>query len=107
MFWLLNTHGIIGVAIAWLLRAALDGILLTIIARWQAKDIKVASGQIYPMLVAPLPLFAIGLMLHDFTTKMFFTGLAFLALIIGGYFFAVTPEEKNAIQRLAQRFLRT
>ena len=106
MFWLLNTHGIIGVAIAWLLRATLDAILLTIIARWQAKDIVVASRQIYPMLVAPLPLFAIGLMLHDFTTKVFFTGLAFIALIIGAYLFGVTSEEKKVIQAPMRRLFR-
>ena len=107
MFWLLNAHGITGVAIAWLLRAAVDAALLTLIAHWLVKDIAAASRQIYPMLVAPLALFAIGMMLNEIIWKVFFTGFAFLALIIGSYFFAVTPEEKNAIQRLAQRFLRT
>lgn len=107
MFWLLNTHGIIGVAIAWLLRSTIDAVLLTLTAHWLVKDISAASRQIYPMLVAPLVLFAVGMVLNDITEKLFFTGFAILALIIAGYFFAVTPEEKTAIQRLAQRFLRT
>ena len=106
MFWLLKTHGIIGVAIAWLLRAALDAVLLTVIAHWLVKDIATASKQIYPMLIAPLALFAIGMMLNEVTEKVFFIGVAFLILIIVSYFFAVTPEEKNAIQRSARRFFR-
>lgn len=107
MFWLLNTHGIIGVAIAWLLRAVMDAALLTLLAHWLTKDIAAASRQIFPMLVAPLALFAIGMMLDEMTAKLFFTGLAFLALIVVGYYFAVMPEEKTVIQKAVWRFLRT
>ena len=106
MFWLLNAHGIIGVAIAWLLRAAMDAALLTLLAHWLTKDIAAASRQIFPMLVAPLVLFAIGMMLDEMTAKLFFTGLAFLGLIVVGYYFAVMPEEKTAIQKAVWRFLR-
>lgn len=107
MFWLLNTHGIIGVAIAWLLRIAVDAVLLTLVAHWLAKDMAAASRQIFPMLATLLVLFAAGMMLDETVGKLFFTGAAFLALIMVVYFFAVTPEEKNAIRKSAQRFLRT
>lgn len=107
VFWLLNLHGIIGVAIAWLLRIALDAALLTVIAHWLAKDISAASRQIYPVLLAPLTLFAIGMMLNGMMVKLFFTGLAFLGLIVVGYYFVVMPEEKTAIRKAAWRFLRT
>src|SRR5439155_15055814 len=101
------THGIIGVAIAWLLRAAMDATLLTLMTHWLVKDTTAASKQIYPALVAPLSLFAIGMMLHEVTAKLFFIGFASLALITGGYFFVLTPEEKKAIQGSTQRFLRS
>jgi len=95
------------VAIAWLLRAAVDAALLTLLAHWLTKDIAAASRQIFPMLVVPLALFAIGMMLDEMTAKLFFTGLAFLTLIVVGYYFAVMPEEKTAIRKAAWRFLRT
>jgi O-antigen/teichoic acid export membrane protein len=107
LFWLLNTQGIVGVAIAWLLRAALDAALLTLMAHGLAKDTASASRQISPALVAPLGLFAIGMTLDEMTGKLFFTGFALLLLFVGGYYFAVTSEEKTAIKKMVWRFPRT
>ncbi len=105
MFWLLNAHGIVGVAIAWLLRAAVDAALLTLLAHWLAKDITAASRQIFPLLVVPLALFAIGMMLDQTAAKLFYSGLAFLAILAMGYLSAL-PEEKTAIRKATWRFLR-
>lgn len=107
LFWLLDTQGIVGVAIAWLLRAALDAALLTVMAHGLAKDTASASRQISPALVAPLGLFAIAMTLDEMTGKLFFTGFALLLLFVGGYYFAVTSEEKAAIRAMAWRFPRT
>lgn len=106
MYALMDKFGITGVAIAWLLRAAVDAALLTWAAHRLSRDVAAASRQIFPLLVAPLALFAIGMMLDEMTAKLFFTGLAFLALIIVNYYFSVMPEEKTAIQKAVQRFLR-
>ena len=107
LFWLLNMYGIIGVAIAWLLRAALDAVLLTLIAHALAKDTASASRQISPALVAPLGLFAIGMMLDETTGKLFFTGFALLLLFVGIYYFAITAEEKMAIKKMVWCLPRT
>jgi O-antigen/teichoic acid export membrane protein len=108
LFWLLSVQGIVGVAIAWLLRAALDAALLTLIAHKLANnDMASASRQISPALVAPLGLFAIGMMLDEMTGKLFFTGFSLLLLFVGGYYFAVTAEEKMAIKKMAWCFPRT
>jgi len=107
MFWLLNMHGIIGVAIAWLLRAAMDAALLTWVAHWLNTGMAVASRQILPLLAVPLVLFAIGMALDGMTEKLFFTGVTFLALVIAGYNLALMPEEKTAIRQAARRFRRT
>lgn len=107
MFWLLNTQGIVGVAIAWLLRSALDAVLLTLMAHWLTKDVASASRQIAPILVVPLGVFAVGMMLDETVGKLLFTGSAFFALLVGGYYFAVTSEEKAAVQKMARRLLRT
>lgn len=107
LLWLLNTQGIVGVALAWLLRAALDAALLTLMAHGLAKDTASASRQISPTLLAPLGLFAIGMTLDQLTGKVFFTGFALLLLFVGGYYFAVTAEEKMAIKKMAWRFPRT
>lgn len=106
MFWLLHTHGIIGVAIAWLLRAAMDAALLTLLAQWLSKAVTPASRQILPMLVVPLPLFAIAMMLDEMSTKLLFASVAFLVVIVVGYIFAVMPEEKTAIRKAMSRSLR-
>lgn len=107
MLWLLNMLGIAGVAIAWLLRVAVDAALLTWVAHRLNRDLATSSRQIFPLLVAPLALFAIGVQLDEMTGKMLFTCLAFLALLIVGYNFAVMPEEKNAIRKAAGRLFRT
>lgn len=107
MLWLLNMLGITGVAIAWLLRAAMDAALLTSVAHRLAKDVAFASRQIAPVLVAPLILFAIGMLLDEMIAKLLFTAAALLVLAIAGYYFAVTPLEKTAIQTAARRLLRT
>jgi hypothetical protein len=48
MLWLLNTHGIAGVAVAWLLRAAFDAALLTWLSHRLGREIISASRQIAP-----------------------------------------------------------
>lgn len=103
MFWLLNTLGITGVAIAWLLRAAADAALLTWVAHRLAKDTATASRQIAPALVIPLALFSVGITLDGMTGKLLFTGVAFLAILAIGYCSA-SPEEKNAIRKTACLF---
>lgn len=107
MFWLLNTQGIVGVAIAWVLRAGLDAVLLTLMAHSLAGGMAAATRQVSPVLVAPLGLFAIGMMLDEMAVKLFFASFAVLLLIAGSYYFAVSSDEKNAIKTAARRFLRT
>lgn len=107
MLWLLNMLGIAGVAIAWLLRAAVDAALLTWVAHRLGKDTAIASRQIAPVLVTPLILFAIGMLLDEMIVKLLFTAAALLVLTIAGYYFAVMPIEKTAIQTAARRLLRT
>jgi len=103
MFWLLNMYGIVGVAIAWLLRIAVDAALLTWVAHRLNKDTTAASRQIAPLLAVPLALFAIGMALDGMTPKLLFTGLAFVAILAIAYHSA-SPEEKNAIRKAAWRF---
>lgn len=103
MFWLLSTHGIVGVAIAWLLRVAVDALFLGVFAHWLSKDIAAANRQILPILIAPLALFAIGMLLNGVVWKVFFAGFALVALIVLGYFVVISPEEKIALRKLLQR----
>jgi O-antigen/teichoic acid export membrane protein len=106
ILWLMARYGITGVAIAWLLRSALDAGLLTMVAHWLAEDLAAASKQIFPLLALPLTLFAVGMILHGLGLKLLFSAFAFLSLIVVGYLFAVTSEEKVVIQETARRFLR-
>ncbi len=103
MFWLLNVYGIIGVAIAWLLRIAIDAALLTVAAHWLSKDTALASRQIAPFLAIPLALFTIGLTLGGTAVKVLFTGLAFLAIFATAYY-SSSLGEKSAIRKASGRF---
>jgi len=103
MLWLLNMLGIVGVAIAWLLRIVADAALLTWIAHRLAKDTAIASRQIAPVLIIPLVLFSVGITLDGITVKLIFTGLAFLA-ILTVCFYSASLEEKNAIRKRAWPF---
>lgn len=105
MYSLLDRFGIVGVAIAWVVRIVLDTALLTLVAHRLVKGVAAASRQIFPVLVAPLILFVIGMTLHGVIAKALFTGFAFLAFIALGYFFAITLEERRVIRRAAQRVL--
>jgi len=100
MYGLMDTLGIAGVAIAWLLRAAVDAALLTWVAHYLNRDMAAASRQSFPLLVVSLALFATGMMPDEITGKLFFAGLAFLVLIIVGYLFALMPEEKSALRKV-------
>lgn len=105
MYGLMDRFGITGVAIAWLLRAAVDAALLTWVAHHLNRDMAAASRQSFPLLTATLALFAAGMMPDEITGKLFFTGLAFLVLIIVGYRFTVMPEEKTAIRKVVRRYI--
>lgn len=111
MLGLLNMLGITGVAIAWLLRVAMDAVLLTWVAHRLSKDTAAASRQIAPALVTPLILLAIGMLFDEMIVKPLFTAAALLLLAIAGYRFALMPMEKTAIQMAMwstmRRFLRT
>jgi len=106
MFWLLGLFGIAGVAIAWVLRVALDAVLLTWVAHRLGPHTAAASRQIAPLLALPLALFAIGNTLDGTTEKLLFAGLAFLAILAVGYY-STSPEEKNAITRWFRQRFRT
>lgn len=107
IYGLMDMFGIMGVAIAWVLRAAMDAALLTWVAHRLNGNLATSSRQIFPLLVGPLALFSIGVLLDEMTGKVLFTGLAMLALLIVGYYFAVMPEEKTAIRKAAWRLFRT
>lgn len=102
MLGLLNMLGIVGVAIAWLLRIVVDAMLLTWMAHRLANGTVIASKQIAPVLTIPLVLFSIGITLDGITGKLFFTGLAFLA-ILAISFYSASPEEINSIRKAASR----
>ncbi len=106
MFWFLNAMGILGVAIAFLLRCALDAVLMTLMAHRLKKETAFASRQILPMLVTPVFLFAIGMMIDEITGKILFTIFGFTTLMVVGYYLVVTSEERIMIRKYAYSFFR-
>lgn len=100
MLWLLNVLGITGVAVASLLRSAVDAALLTFVAQQLSKDTAAASRQIIPLLAVPLALFLLGASLDEIMEKLLFIGLAFPMILAVGYHSA-SPEERGAIRQAA------
>jgi O-antigen/teichoic acid export membrane protein len=103
MLWLLKTQGIVGAAVAWFCRILLDTVLLAAATHWLDKNLFAASKKILPLLLLPCLLFACSMQLTAFNTKLLFTALTLPALIIAGYHYAITPEEKVALRQLRQR----
>lgn len=107
LLWLLPRFGIQGVAIAWLFRAALDAVLLTLLTRWLMKEMAPFSRQILILILMPLIIFAIGMTLDDLMDKLLFISFASPALLLISYYLGLASEERAAIKRLFSELPRT
>ncbi len=98
LWWLLNAYGIVGVAIAWVLRVAVDTIILFILAN---RLLFIAPPYaLRTLFVAGIVLLslALGAMISEVTIKWLFLLLVLLIFSMVAWFVILTTQEKCTIQ---------
>lgn len=96
LVWLLGRFGIEGVAIAWLMRIALDTVLLMIIAYVLVPGLRATTQRVLTLGLAPLPFFVVGANLESDATKLAFLCIASVSLGLLIYFCAFSQVERRA-----------
>jgi len=97
LWFMTTTFGILGTAIAWVIRTVLDSFFLFAIAQYLLKTGKGIVIKKLPAMGAALVAFCIGAVLDDFTVKCVFLLVMFLTYLPAAWFFALGPEEKSII----------
>ena len=101
VYWLINTHGIKGAAIAWVARIGIDAVCLFGMVRWfLPKNKSIFLQEILPMGAALLTL-ALATMLVSFGMKVLFLLVTLTAFTLGSWFLILNYEERALI---ANRF---
>ena len=97
LWWLLNAYGIVGVAIAWVLRVAVDTIILFIMAN---RLLFIAPPYaMRTLLTAGIVLFslALGAVISEIAIKGLFLLLMLLTFSVIAWFVIITTQEKSII----------
>ena len=92
---LLGTYGIVGAAIAWVLRVTIDTLSLFVIVRWLLPSTSPFTLQ--PMLTTSMALFvlALGVIIPGLAIKGGFLLLTLLLFAVIAWFFILTPDERH------------
>ena len=107
LWWLLNAYGIVGVAIAWVLRVAVDAIILFIMAN---RLLFIAPPYaLRALFTSGIVLFslALGLMISEITIKWLFLLLTLLIFTAAAWFIILTTQEKCIIRNRLKVVLST
>ena len=97
LWWLLNAHGIVGVAIAWVLRVAVDATILFLMAN---RLLSIALPYaLKVLLMAGIALFslALGAMAPETSIKWLFLLLMLLIFSVVAWYVIITTQEKSII----------
>jgi len=94
---LLGAYGIVGAAIAWVLRVTIDTLLLFVIVRWLLPSVSPFALQ--PMLITGMALFvlALGAIVPGLALKGGFLLLVLFLFSVIGWFSILTPDERHMI----------
>jgi len=100
LWWLLNDFGIVGAAIAWVLRIVVDTVLLFVLAEKKVLlDYSFNLRWLAIMLIA-LAVAAGGGMIQATTTKVLYSGIALFVYAWFGWSTMLTAEERSAIRKI-------
>lgn len=94
VYWLLGVYGVNGVAFAWLVRVAVDLLMLIVLSRFWFKGMNIATNFIVTAVLA-LVLLYFGMALDSIVIKMVFTIAALSALAIVVWRHVLSPGEKR------------
>jgi O-antigen/teichoic acid export membrane protein len=103
VYWLINTHGIKGAAIAWVARIGIDAVCLFGMVPWFLPNNKSIFLQKISAMGAALLTLALATVPASFEMKVFFLFVTLIAFTLGSWFLILDPEERSLI---AHRFKR-
>ncbi len=100
LWWLTKTHGIEGAAIAWTARAAVDALVLFVLAR-RFLPVRVAfSPQTILLAALALATLALAAVLQGLVLKGVFLLLTILSFSLCAWFLVLSPEERKLAQEI-------
>jgi O-antigen/teichoic acid export membrane protein len=102
LYWLVHHYGIVGVAMAWSIRAGVDAVVLQVLAERQVPGPARRFGATF--LVAFLVLLAFGAaaLLDTMPAKVTFLIVVLVTFAVLGWTRVVDPVERNSLRRLAR-----
>lgn len=95
--WLLGAVGITGVAVAWLVRVAVDTALLLVIAYRIFPSLASTARRIVILTITPLPVFLVGAVLEPVLMKVIFFCIAIITLALIVYYLVFPRIERQAL----------
>lgn len=98
LWWLLNAYGIVGVAVAWVLRVAVDTVILFIMAN---RLLFISPPYaLRTLLIAGIVLFALvlGAVISEITIKWLYFLLTLSSFMVVAWFVILTSEERGMIR---------
>lgn len=105
LWWLLGAYGIVGAAIAWVLRALVDTLLLFVIATSLLPDVSPFTLRSTVMTSVTFFVFILGVMISGLVMKGLFLLLVLFAFAIGSWFFILASEERKVIRNQLKAML--
>ncbi len=97
MWFLARGFGLPGVALAWTFRVSFDAAVLSYLAGKTVPVSRFEVRRLSAMLVAALLTFVTSTLLVGIQAKIAYAAVMFLAFIVGGWLFGVTPTERSAL----------
>jgi len=97
LWWLLNAYGVAGVALAWLLRVAVDAAVLFVMANRQLTTVSSFTLKVFFTAGIALLLLVLGAVISDLTIRWLFLLLILLSFAIAAWFFIFSVYERGRI----------
>jgi O-antigen/teichoic acid export membrane protein len=104
LWWMLHNYGIVGAAIAWVLRIAADTVILFFIANRLMPGTPSFKFKTIFMASAPLVVIGLGGVIPGFALKGVFSLFGLSTFFLIAWFFILAADDKNLIYRRIKRF---
>jgi len=98
LWWLLNTYGIVGVALAWLLRVTVDTAVLFIMANRLVSVVSDLTLRVFYMAGIALACFTLGATIPALTVRWLFLLLVLVLFIVSTWFYIFSAYERGKIR---------
>ena len=103
VWWLISIHGIVGAAIAWTARVAVDALLLFVVVRRMLPDSGVAMQRLGAALLAALAVLALGAWMPGAALRLSYSIVSTSVFAVIAWIFILLPEERGYIKSVLRQ----